>query len=113
MAEVDLASAGSYSLSLESYPGHYANGTFCEWHIRSAPGCRVYAEFEDFQLAREDYLYVANVSDVKSGMRYTKDQIPPNIVSTNILYLTFTSDEEYSDIGFSVLLSSICDDSSK
>ncbi|XP_072033142.1 uncharacterized protein [Amphiura filiformis] len=110
---LDPLSGGEYLLTLKNYPANYFNSTQCEWTIVQAPylaDCYLYAEFLDFCLAREDYLYVSANGDFENALRYTKYRIPPGLLSSESMLITFTSDESESDVGFLIRFSVICGD---
>ncbi|XP_072034200.1 uncharacterized protein [Amphiura filiformis] len=116
--KIRLQSGETRSFSTLNYPSDYLHRLYCPWTIHASPGERVHVSFQDLALQRADYLYIGLDSDtspalnqtareVYSVLRYTGDYLPPDIISPGeTLYMTLESDDEYSDRGFLVQLTS-------
>ena len=108
--EILLEPGSSVTLTSNNYPSNYNDFTLCPWIITPDPLCSLYVEFDNFTLAREDYLYVGTTPDPErsnNGIRYTKDRIPPDLCWATTLYMTFLSDSTETDSGFSIRLTAV------
>ncbi|XP_072019278.1 uncharacterized protein [Amphiura filiformis] len=97
---------GTISLTSYKYPQNYHQSTTCQWTIISQSGGKITATFNDFSLEENyDFLHMGTEGDPKL-ISLTGSKLPLDVVSPiNILVITFESDRNISDRGFSVVLS--------
>ncbi|XP_021172130.2 suppressor of tumorigenicity 14 protein homolog [Fundulus heteroclitus] len=101
------ANTGKFTSPL--YPSFYPNAMDCKWTIRVSPGEKIRVRFNMFRLkepkvdvrkCHKDYVEVM-------GKRYCGELSSLSLTSTtNVLEVTFHSDESYTDKGFSAEYSS-------